>query len=254
MVTEEIYWFGVGGYEGALAKVWVELCKVSNNILEIGGNVGLYSVLGGLATRGEYTVLEPVPSIARALAQNLRLNKVENVSLQVAAAIPYSSPQQVSLNLPNEGRAIPVGAHLIGVSEVSGRSSHDIIEVAGLPFCEIARGKDLIKIDAEGIEAGLLAAGWDVITAELPALVIEVLPEAEKLAALIRRLVSELGYQIQIVPAYGSDRIVSVEGALFRSTTPATHNSKDVVLTRQSMSLCSLIMKCGLPGSTLLDS
>ena len=113
MVLDIVYWFGVQGYEGKVADVWESLCANSSNVLEVGGNIGLYSVIGGLVTKGSYTVVEPVPAVATALRQNLQRNKVLNVTVIEAAAIPGHDPRRVALNIPNEGRDSPVGSHLV---------------------------------------------------------------------------------------------------------------------------------------------
>ncbi len=235
MVIDALYWFGVQGYEGILGDTWRKLCSESLNTLEIGGNVGLYSVIGGIAARGRYTVLEPVPSVAKVLRANLIRNLVAGVEVIEAAAVPGNEHQRVELNLPREGRDAPVGAHLMADSEVSGRSSDLTLVVDGIPFRELAKGRQLIKIDAEGIESALLNSAWEILSRERPILITEVLPEADQLANTIRRLANAIGYQIYIVPAYGSDKIVSTPVNDFSASTPAQYNSKDVILSVDQM-------------------
>jgi hypothetical protein len=89
----------------------------------------------------------------------------------------------------------------------------------------------LIKIDAEGIEAELLTAAEPVIAAARPTLVVEVLPEAARLANKIAALSKLHGYGIHVIPAYGSDHIIRVDPQNFMADTPAAHRSKDVVLS-----------------------
>ena len=67
MVMDAVFWFGVRGYEGIVARVWTALCHQSHSILEIGGNVGLFTVIGAQAAQGAYTVVEPVPVVAATL-------------------------------------------------------------------------------------------------------------------------------------------------------------------------------------------
>src|SRR6478672_3281286 len=49
MVLDDVYWFGVQGYEGVLADIWIRLCADARSVLEIGANIGFYSVIGGKA-------------------------------------------------------------------------------------------------------------------------------------------------------------------------------------------------------------
>ncbi len=231
MVMDAVYWMGIQGYEGVLAAVWTDLCRRSQNVLEIGGNVGLFTVLGARATTGQYRVLEPLPGNAAVIRANLARNGVSAVVIE-AAAIPGALPEPVSLSIPNEGRGAPVGAHLMLGSEVAERSSANVVTVDGRPFRDLAASCDLIKIDAEGIEAELLLSAREAIVATKPILVIEVLPESVRLAALLSELAVEAGYRLFIVPAYGQPTLVEVAPSAFVAGLPAQHRSKDVVLSR----------------------
>ena len=230
-IMETIFWFGLQGYEGKLVSIWASLCKRAKSVLEVGGNVGLYTVIGGRATCGHYTVVEPVPKLARILRENLSRNSLVNVEVLEGAAVPQATNSPVSLNIPNEGRAAPVGAHLTSGVEVSARTSSAVINVKALPFHELAVGRDLMKIDAEGIEYQLLMAISDVLVSQRPTLLIEVLPEATLLGTLIRDLAKRARYTIFIIPAFGSDTIVRIAPEEFSSNILPAYNSKDVVLT-----------------------
>ena len=232
MVMDAIYWFGVQGYEGRMADVWETLCSTAKCIVEVGANVGLFTVSGGLATRGSYVAVEPVPEIADLLNRNIARNGLAGkIEVRQAAAIAASIESPVEINVPNEGRGAPVGAHLMERSEVSGRSRLRVIKVPGLPFKDLIEQADLIKIDAEGIEAELLQSGKDRIVRNRPTIVVELLPESNRLAALVRELASTCGYTINVIPAFGSDEIVIVAPDRFDASTPQKYNSKDVVLS-----------------------
>jgi FkbM family methyltransferase len=231
MVMDAVYWFGVRGYEGVVARVWAGLCAQSRSVLEIGGNVGLFSVIGGGAAPGDYTVVEPVPAVAATLRANLARNGLTRVEVLQAAVVAGDTPREVTMNLPDEGRFMPVGAHLLDGVEVQGRSSLAHLSVQGLPIRQLAQGRDLIKIDAEGIEAVLLADIRDMLVAERPALLIEMLPEAVQLGALVAALAADAGYGIFILPEFGSDQIVTVPAAAFHAALPGRYNAKDIVLS-----------------------
>ncbi len=236
MVMEAVYWFGIRGYEGTVPKTWVSLCSRATGILEIGGNVGLFTVIGAHAASCPYTVVEPLPEIAAVLRANLGRNGVqERVSVRQAAVIPSGPARDVVLNIPFENRAAPVGAHLVEGVEVSGRSTDRRLTVPGVPIEDLLAGCSLIKIDAEGIEAELLNAAWDMIVRDRPDLLIEVLPEARHLGELLSRLGREVGYRMYVLPEYGLDSIVEVDPATFTSNLPVKYHSKDIVLTMQPL-------------------
>jgi len=231
MVMDAVYWFGVRGYEGTVARVWTALCAQSRSVLEIGGNVGLFTVIGAQATPGSYTVVEPVPMVAATLRANLARNGLAKVEVLQAAVVPGGEARDVTLNVPAEDWGVPVGAHLIDGVEVAGRSSRSQVAVPGPPIRGLAEGRDLIKIDAEGIEAALLGDIRALLVERRPTLLIEVLPEAERLGELLAALATEAGYQIHVLPEWGSDRVATVPAASFTAGLPRSFNSKDVVLS-----------------------
>lgn len=231
MVIDAIYWFGVQGYEGDVAAIWVALCQRACAIVEVGGNIGLFSVLGARATRAPYTVVEPVPIIAEILRANLARNGLPHVEVLQAAAIANDTAADVTLDIPQEQHGVPVGAHLCEGVEIDGRSTQRLITVTGQPFRHLIAGRDLVKIDAEGIEAMLLQSARDIILAERPTMLIEVLPTATNLATIVSSLAREAGYRIFIIPEWGTDPIRDVSPDKFTAALPARFNSKDIVLS-----------------------
>jgi hypothetical protein len=123
-----------------------------------------------------------------------------------------------------------VGAHLTLASEVAERTSARTASVDGFPMCELVQGRDLIKIDAEGIEHALLKSVMPVLVDRRPTLVLEVLPESSQLAAVISQLAKAANYSITIVPGYGSEETVTVPGDQFTAKLPEQFRSKDVIL------------------------
>lgn len=230
MVMDAVYWMGVRGYEGKVADLWIDTCRSARSILEVGGNVGLFTVIGARAGSAAYTVVEPVPSVAATLRRNLARNGLGRVTVLNAAAIPGDAEATVSLSIPNEGRDAPVGAFLAATSEVSDRDRSNSLDVRGLPFRDLIQGCDVIKIDAEGIEAELLGAVEAELIATRPTLLIEVLPESERLGRLLARLAVAARYEIVVIPEWGSDTPVIIAPDRFTAAVPAAHHSKDVML------------------------
>lgn len=231
MVMDAIYWFGVQGYEGKVADVWIDACRRSQSVLEIGGNVGLFTVIGGKVATGSYTVVEPVPSIAGVLRRNLATNNLPRVDVLEAAVIAGPTEETVHLSIPDEGRSAPVGAFLAGASEVTDRGPAQNIPVRGIPFRDLLRGRDLVKIDAEGLEFALLSAARDILIVERPTLLIEVLPESIQLGTMLAELARDAGYEILIIPEWGTADALRVDPDQFTSSLPKLHRSKDVLLS-----------------------
>lgn len=230
MVVEAVYWYGLRGYEGAVPAIWARLCASAQSVLEIGGNVGLYASVGGRAGAPRYTVVEPVPGVAALLRENIRRNQATQVEILEAAAIPDPVPRRVQLSIPMEAHEVPVGSHLVDHVEVAQRRSARLIDVDGVPFRDLIAGRDLVKIDAEGIEAELLSSARDILATTRPTLIVEVLPEAHNLAKVLVDLAQSCGYTLHALPEYGFDGIQRLELAEFTSTLPGRFNAKDVLL------------------------
>jgi FkbM family methyltransferase len=233
MVIETVYWFGIHGYEGLVAAAWVEQCQRATAILEIGGNIGLFTVIGAKASSARYVVAEPVPHVAAILRGNLRLNDVTHVEVMEAAAVPGTQSAQVTLSIPDEQHDMPVGAHLTTGTEVANDPGTRQIVVQGIPFRDLVAGCDLIKIDAEGVEVDLLRAARDIVVAAKPNLLIEVLPSSPELAAFLVELAKEAGYRMFILPEWGADTPVVTAPDAFTLELMTQHNSKDLLLLRE---------------------
>ena len=232
MVMDAVFWSGVQGYEGCVAAIWQNLCQQSLSVLEIGANVGLFTVVGAKATTGRYTAVEPIPMNEALLRRNLARNGISAVEVLRAAVIPGDTARDVALSIPSEGRGAPVGAHLVDDVEVSGRDTSEVITVRGLPFADLIAGRDLIKIDAEGIEFELLSGSLPELLAGGPTLLLEVLPEAKKLGQLVAEIADAGGYMIYVLPEYRLDAPVLVPSKSFTSATPETFYAKDVLLSK----------------------
>ena len=193
------------------------LCTNSTSVLEIGANVGFFSVLGASERPKRYTAVEPLPNVAEILRANLHRNKLEFVEVIEGAAVPSCASQEVWISVPDEGCEAPVGSHLLSGVELSERSQMKVLSVRAYPVASLMEGRDLVKIDAEGIEGQLLLAARDSILKNKPTLIIEVLPEAENLGATLSEIATSVGYNIYVIPEYGSDTLVPVAPKEFSS-------------------------------------
>jgi FkbM family methyltransferase len=231
MVMAAVYWSGIRGYEGIISEVWKRLCSNSTSVLEIGANVGFFSVLGARERPKRYTAVEPLPNVAQILRANLHRNELDFVEVIEGAVVPSYESEIVQISVPDEGREAPVGSHLLVGVELSERSEKKVLSVRAYPVALLMEGRDLVKIDAEGIEAQLLFSARDSILKNKPTLIIEVLPEAENLGAMLSEIAISGGYNIYVIPAYGSDTLVPVPPKEFSSKTPRRFHSKDVMLS-----------------------
>lgn len=198
-MVHQVFWFGKQGYEPGEADQWVASCRRAERIVEIGANVGWYTVLGASANRSaEYVAVEPQPRAAQSLRRNLELNNLSNVEVVEAAVVGEGAPATISLNFPDATLDNPApGRAFVSGAEFELLPAHTSITVPTVQALDVIGGADLLKLDIEGLEADVLGAAEEAIAVARPTIFLEVQPEAEQLHALIARWEVELGYAVR---------------------------------------------------------
>jgi len=161
VIVRRIYWLGQQGYEGALSRCWERSCTQANEILEIGANIGFYTVLGSKAAGKStpYTAVEPHPVTHRILRRNVDLNQLSNVKLIEAAVVGTKASETKKLMIPiGDPDQTPAGAFLEDArSDVIGKEGAAAVRLVEAP--ELIGKADLLKLDVEGCDFG--SERWD---------------------------------------------------------------------------------------------
>ena len=201
VITRTVFWHGVDAYEAGEVTYWERLCKQVQGVREVGGNIGIYTIVGALSNpTANYQVYEPHPAVFAALKYNLELNQISNVELHQVAVVGDApgEGQTVKLGVANvevDWHELPLGS---GVAPDSMETTNFsmTIDVPAVAASTVFAGADLVKIDAEGIEASLIRGAWSQILIDRPILLLEVLPGAETLVTAVQDLLG-LGYLIR---------------------------------------------------------
>jgi FkbM family methyltransferase len=240
-VLSRLYWYGQRGWEPELLPWWCHACRRSNVILELGANIGYFSVLGARAApSARYTAVEPHPFSARVCQANLELNGVRSVRVLAAAAVPGSGVPSVELLVPADQLATPTVAFIPVDTELPGEMARDVTTAYRVPAVDVRSlldGVDLVKLDVEGQEHALLAAARPCLRARQPTIFVEVLPGTTRLRTLLGTLCDEDGYRcyaatgdllvpldpshlttVQLKKEYGSQDLILSADDLPRST------------------------------------
>jgi FkbM family methyltransferase len=189
-VTQWTYWLGMDDVArlGAGPRVWEALCAGAADVVEIGANIGFYTVPGAKAATGRYRAYEPHPESATVLRANLAENGLAEVEVHEAAVVAGAAGP-VDLTVPPAfDSATPGNATL--VPEFSGGS---VVQVQGVPMAEALGSCDLLKLDVEGLEAALFESAWAELVRLRPAIMVEVHDVNRELRALLPRLLDEMG-------------------------------------------------------------
>jgi FkbM family methyltransferase len=158
-----------GDYETFELDRFESLVKPGDTILDVGGNVGIWTIIGARRSgpSGRVVTFEPIKSNVDYLARNIELNALANVTVLAKAA--GAKAGQIKIYLVD----FSSGTHSVGF----GGSRYEEVEVVALD--DVVRDEhlkvDVVKIDVEGYEAFVLAGAKTLLTSR-PHLFLEYAP------------------------------------------------------------------------------
>jgi FkbM family methyltransferase len=161
-----------GFYEPFQSDIVIELGKVSNHFLDIGANMGFYSIALS-AENAKLTVdsFEPQPNVFEILTSNINLNEFPS----------RIHPHNTGLGTVKEEITMYI-PRFTGTGGASFRNLHDDegeaiqIKVPVNVLDDLIKVEpDLIKIDVEGCELNVLQGGAQIIKSSKPTVVVELL-------------------------------------------------------------------------------
>jgi FkbM family methyltransferase len=174
-VENDLFWAGLfGGWEKASLRLWHELSKDSETILDVGANTGVYALLARTTNpQANVFAFEPVERVYAKLVTNVELNGYDITCVDKAAsnadgtAVIYDTPSAhtysvtVNTNRMNAPDAFPV--------EIETTTLDTFVKEYGLSSV------DLMKIDVETHEAEVLEGFSDHLKLFRPTLLVEIL-------------------------------------------------------------------------------
>jgi FkbM family methyltransferase len=232
LVLAQVYWYGEQGWEPELLPWWRWFCRHSRSVLELGANVGYWTVQAARAAPGvRHVAVEPHPFSLQVCRANLALNQVGSVELIGAAAVTDAAASSVRLLVPADQLATPTVAFLPSDTELPAEMGRDVraaFDVPAVDVRELLPGADVVKLDVEGQEHALLAAGRELLRKRRPTLFVEVLPGTVRLRALLAELCLRDGYRCY---AATRERLVELEPARLGTVRlKEEYGSQDVIL------------------------
>jgi FkbM family methyltransferase len=235
LVLHQLYWFGEQGWEPQLLPWWRRFCRRSSAILELGANVGYFTVQGARAgPHARYVAVEPYPASARVCRANLELNRVESVELVTAAAVANTELSAVELQVPWDQLATPTVAFIGADTELPERMRRRITQTISVPAVDVRSllsGIDLFKLDVEGQEHALLAASREHLRTRKPTVFVEVLPGTSRLRRLLADLCRDDGFHCYVPRA---DSLVRLEAPdILAAPLLDRYGCQDVILSAE---------------------
>jgi FkbM family methyltransferase len=228
-VENYLFWLGPDAYEAGGPIWWSCLVRSHESVLELGANVGLYTLIGARASVSvRYRAVEPNPVSCRTLRRNLKLNGLDRVEVLERAVVGDRRLEPVALHIPDrDPYEASCGAFLDGAVDLD-LSARRSVRVATARINDFIAGVDLIKLDIEGLELEVLSAIRSWIVDARPTLVVELRDTARALQGFLVRLVEEAGYELYAV---ANRRVVPIpRSAVRRGSLESAFGTRDVTL------------------------
>jgi FkbM family methyltransferase len=235
LVIRRLYWLGERGYEASEAGWWRWFCERSAHILELGANVGYYTVQGGLAGPGAaYVAVEPHPYVVDVLRENLRLNGLGHVRVVEAAAVGTKVEPTMELLLTDRDHyGAPTGAYLRAGAEGVTRKASSSVTVDLVEARHLIDGVDLLKLDTEGHEGEILSSVEDHLRRCRPTLFVELGEGSPVLRRLLTDLCRSSGYRAYVV---GAPCLEPLDVEELAAVSPLDRSgTRDLILTTTPM-------------------
>jgi len=221
-----------GQWEPAITSVFESTLQPGDVVLDVGANIGFYSVLAGTLVGGSGRVfaLEPSPSIRQRLAANIELNGLRNIEVLPFAA--WHENGQATLRLMDGNRG---GSSLGATSNTTSSETVEMRRLDDMIPRDVWRRVRIIKIDVEGAEwAALLGAEQLLREATDATVLCEISPDRlESLdanAGQVLEFMSDLGYE-----GYRLDNDYSPESYI------AGQRTKPIRLTKTPVENCDVL-------------
>jgi FkbM family methyltransferase len=192
-VSASIMLFGMA--EPPVTEVFKRITKPGMTVLDIGANIGWYTLLGAklVGQNGRVISVEPEQRNFETLSRSIAMNKFQNIRLINACMTDTAGEVKLYLSTSNPG------GHSI-VFETK-----DYIECQGLTVDQILEDQsriDIMKIDAESAEPLILRGANELLNADLPLhIIIEYSPLAWK---GYEGLLSDLFQKFQVFKIHSS--------------------------------------------------
>jgi FkbM family methyltransferase len=163
-----------GPYEQFQAQILFTLGKSADNFLDIGANMGFYSLaLATLNPALKVQSFEPQPRIHSCFTTNVLLNKLES-QVKIYNFGLGSKEDNLKMYIPvftGSG-----GGSFADLHKEEGVAEEVLVPVKSLDtLVPINSDIDLIKIDVEGFEFEVVQGGLELIQSDKPTIVIELL-------------------------------------------------------------------------------
>ena len=205
-LASNLFWQGLEGYEPATSRTLRFFFERSRTFVDVGANYGFYSLLAALWNPDlRVFAFEPVPEIYDGLKRNIMLNRLNDRVTPVCQALSDASGTAIFYLPATDARDCESTGTLAGYGWQN-RDGSARLQVQTVRFDDFEREHpmrvDLVKIDVEDFEAGVLSGMTGTILRDRPFIVCEILPR-EHGNERTRDVLESLGYSAYWITGTG---------------------------------------------------
>ena len=190
-----------GTYEPKTRELFTQLLGPGKTLVDVGANVGYFTVLGALlvGSGGRVIAFEPEPTNHGLLADNIRRNDLGQVLVRNQAVA--AEPGELFLDVnPAES-----GWHRLATdnSPASHRKVPVTVTTVDLVLSELGGAVDVVKIDVEGFEPAVVAGMTQTVAANPDiSVILEFSPDQSLLSGLDPYAALDTLYAAGLTTAY----------------------------------------------------
>lgn len=199
-------------------RLFKELAKKSQHILDIGANTGLYSIVSQLSnSQVNIHAFEPYPVNTQRLQKNIALNKLTSQINIVVKAVGNTN-EPVAFAVPENDQICDVLSADTEFTQQFYRKwiNYKNIEVPQITLDDFVQQQqishvDLIKIDVENYETNVFKGALKVLEKHNPLILVEIFVTPEKIT-FFEEYIKPLGYHCYMMLKEGIIRVESLIG------------------------------------------
>jgi FkbM family methyltransferase len=181
--------------------------KPGNCCVDVGANFGYYtiSMARWVGPGGLVVAFEPFPKNFEVLEKNVRLNGLHNVRLEPFAVAFRNDSVPLTYESEEPLSATPS----VNAYAVCGKREQIRVPARSLDryMADLGRVPDLIKIDVEGAELGVLRGAREILESVRPILLLEVHDWGSPDAREVIDFLSECAYQADLLMTRGREAV-----------------------------------------------
>lgn len=181
-VTKYIFWRGADNYE--YTKVFEKLAERSSSFIDIGANIGYYSLLAGhIRPDIKVYAVEPASAPFHFLRENIRINKIEKQVKEFCLALSNVEGEVEFFELVNKGD-YHTSNNLAGSGSMRAddvvKNEYRAFKVPSQTVDKFIKENliakvDLVKMDTEGTENLVLLGADEMLSKHRPIIICETL-------------------------------------------------------------------------------